>query len=571
MIELVDGFENLDPYLIGTPRQFYIDQGEVYCLRKVCQDCPYLDQGCEIEKEDQIQSDPIPHPRRAIGYEEDSFLILRFKEGQSFETLPKELWDNPYLDKSLYESNLHFILTDPKSIFKVIKGQIRYCGDKQSFEDSPYSEFFDIFDEYIPQHKIAALDYSSIEPKCSTIVANEPAWIEIFKGIPKIVVKEIFIKEELPLPSYVEKIDGKLICFLEGELDKENFEAQCGECNIKEQCNIEREIVKNVAGDWHSLNALGLYQDQFINGDKYEKKRLRTIAKVVGLALNYGGSAWTVSNNMNETVDEAQDKIDNFFRKLSTLQFYMNATKRRVMETGQVSNLFGRIRDMSKWAFSQDPDQKQRRRDAGYAQRTALNHPIQSTCAELLKISMIRVDEWIQEKGYNPLSGKSIPKSFDLTKISYRDFKIGELNSVHDEVVYMMHDDLFDNLICDVYEIMQTKDVIKAFDCDFDLELDCEFDSFRSWTSQEAYLGSKIFFTNNCKNGDIAKIPNTYLIEFEDLTSKILDLLNKQEEIGTFKVAVKTVEGEIFIHEKLFPESFIEELGISFKLANIKE
>jgi len=598
-MELAEGFENLEPYLIGTPRQFYVDQGKVYCLRKSCEDCSIKDE-CEIDSE-QIQVNPIPHPRRAIGYEESSFLILLFKDGCSHTDLPSELWDNPYSDKSMYEANLHFILTNPKSKLRVLKGQIRYYGSIEEFEDSPYSEYFDTFDEYSPQHKVVALDYAAVEPRMSTICSKEPLWIEIFKGTPKPVVKEVEFSDLIldqticdesnnsqedidahrinltvtfkeQKPHYLEYVNGSYFCFLDGELDKENFDTQCDKCNLQDNCSVVRELFKNVAGDWHSLNAEGLYGSEFIDGDKYQKKSLRKISKVVGLALCYGGTAWTVSKNMNETVEEADRKIASFFAKLSTLRFYMNSTKRKVVETGFVANLFNRIRDMRKWAHSQDPDRKQRRSDRGYAQRTALNHPIQSTCAELLKIAMIRVDEYVVEQGLNPLSGVAIPRLFDVPSISYRDFKLGELNSVHDEVVYMVHDDQFDKQICEVYKIMQTKDVVDFFGCGFDLELDCEYDNFRSWTAREAYLGSKIFFIN--KGSDLEALePNTYLFNLDDLTPDLLDKINSYGDsnlssASDFHLAVVDADS-VFIHPNLFPPEFIQGLGLNFKLVNI--
>jgi DNA polymerase I-like protein with 3'-5' exonuclease and polymerase domains len=103
------------------------------------------------------------------------------------------------------------------------------------------------------------------------------------------------------------------------------------------------------------------------------KKDLRNIGKIVGLALCYGGSNYTVSGNMNTNKEDAQNKIDSFFSKLSILNLYMIAAKNKVLEIGKVYNMFGRCRDVSKWAFSQNW------KDKAYAQRTALNHPIQST------------------------------------------------------------------------------------------------------------------------------------------------------------------------------------------------
>ena len=229
-----------------------------------------------------------------------------------------------------------------------------------------------------------------------------------------------------------------------------------------------------------------------------------------------------------------------------------------------VANLFGRIRDVRKWSHSQASDYKQRKKDEGYAQRTALNHPIQSTCADLLKIAMIRVDDWIQEQGLNPLSGQAITNQL-LPQQSYRDFKAGELNSVHDEVVFLIHDELFDELICSIYEIMQTKDVVRALGGDFDLELDCEYDQYRSWTAQEAYLGSRIFFINSRMGNQSEDPPNAYVVNQEDLTCDLMERINTEPSRGEFHLAVEVENGQFGVHDQLFSSDFIEGLGIKYR------
>lgn len=109
----------------------------------------------------------------------------------------------------------------------------------------------------------------------------------------------------------------------------------------------------------------------------------------------YGGSAWTVSRNMGETPEEAQEKIDAFFQELPDLLAYMFRAKRSAIETGYVKNLFGRLRSVV-------ADIQQGRKGIGYAERTALNHPIQSTAGDLLKISTIRISDLIERKKWSP-------------------------------------------------------------------------------------------------------------------------------------------------------------------------
>jgi hypothetical protein len=193
-IEILEDFKDLEIFLIGNPKQFIIYQGETYCIRKECDTCPHIN-NCEFEEE-LIQSNSIEHPRRGIAFEKKSFLVLRLKKGLDFKKdIPKELWDCEYSDLSLNENNIHYILVNTKSKFRVLKGHFRFYGNVSEFETSEYKLYFDIFTNYEPKHYVVAMDLSSIEPKVSTIVSREPEWLKIFQGTPKVVAKEIEIKE----------------------------------------------------------------------------------------------------------------------------------------------------------------------------------------------------------------------------------------------------------------------------------------------------------------------------------------------------------------------------------------
>lgn len=194
-IEISDEFKELVHFLIGTPKQFILEQGNFHCVRKICdENCPYFGGDC-VSEPSQIQVDLIPNARRGIGIEECTFLILLFKEGHSFETLPKELWGNKYAEKATDERNLHFILNNPKFKFHSFKGQLRYYGSAAEFLISPYSEYCYIQDIYEPKHFPVSIDYSAIEPKVTTLQTRTKAYQEIFQGTPKVVVREVEISD----------------------------------------------------------------------------------------------------------------------------------------------------------------------------------------------------------------------------------------------------------------------------------------------------------------------------------------------------------------------------------------
>ena len=382
------------------------------------------------------------------------------------------------------------------------------------------------------------------------------------------------------IPDFVCKIDNKLYCCLQGELDKEHFEDQCKKCSIHKQCKIIQDMYKNVPGDWHALNASGFYGAEFDNcTDKYRRKEIRGISKGCGLALTYGGTSYTLSENMGCTPEEAQVKIDNFFRKLPDLSAYIKRTISDVLKTGKVWNAFGRMRDVSKWSHSKADNYKQRGKDKGFAQRTALNHPIQSFSGDILKVGMIRVDQRIIRDHLNPVYGLAVPQELDLSKISYKDIIAAQLSSVHDELIHMFNEEYMDDQISRTYEVMQIKDVIDKFGMGFDLECDCEFDPWRSWTAKNNYPASKVFLINKLRKGgqdlDVKNLSsNTIIMELKDINPKFLETLAKmnpdQYDSSMVLYYLAVSDGErIFLNNTKYPIDFVNSLGISYKQAYI--
>ena len=83
-IKIKPKFKEFTPYLIGNPRQFFVDRGRIICVRDTsegkhspCEDC-FHNQTCS-NTQIKISTVPIPQARRAIALEETPFLVLRIK------------------------------------------------------------------------------------------------------------------------------------------------------------------------------------------------------------------------------------------------------------------------------------------------------------------------------------------------------------------------------------------------------------------------------------------------------------------------------------------------------------
>jgi len=118
----------------------------------------------------------------------------------------------------------------------------------------------------------------------------------------------------------------------------------------------------------------------------------RRAAKVVNFGIVYGLSAFGLSQNLGIEPSEARKFIDAYFEKYAGVRAFIDATLEQTRRDGKVTTLFGRIRPI--------PDiNSKNATQRGFAERTAVNTPLQGTAADLIKLAMIRIDEEIRKRG----------------------------------------------------------------------------------------------------------------------------------------------------------------------------
>jgi DNA polymerase-1 len=118
----------------------------------------------------------------------------------------------------------------------------------------------------------------------------------------------------------------------------------------------------------------------------------RRQAKVVNFGIVYGLSAFGLSQQLGITTGEAKKFIDAYFEKYAGVRLFIDVTLEKARRDQKVSTLFGRIRPIPD-INSKNPTQR------GFAERTAVNTPLQGTAADLIKVAMIRIDEEIRRRG----------------------------------------------------------------------------------------------------------------------------------------------------------------------------
>ncbi|WP_438332911.1 DNA polymerase I [Burkholderia pseudomallei] len=118
----------------------------------------------------------------------------------------------------------------------------------------------------------------------------------------------------------------------------------------------------------------------------------RRIAKVINFGLIYGMSSFGLASNLGITRDAAKLYIDRYFLRYPGVARYMEETRMRAKEKGYVETVFGRRLWLPEINGGNGP-----RRQA--AERAAINAPMQGTAADLIKLSMIAVDDWLERGG----------------------------------------------------------------------------------------------------------------------------------------------------------------------------
>ncbi|HVC11618.1 MAG TPA: DNA polymerase, partial [Burkholderiales bacterium] len=117
----------------------------------------------------------------------------------------------------------------------------------------------------------------------------------------------------------------------------------------------------------------------------------RRTAKVINFGLIYGMSSFGLAQNLGIERATAQAYIDSYFSRYPGVKRYMDETRERARRTGYVETVFGRRLWLPELA-SGSPARRQA------AERAAINAPMQGTAADLIKLAMVAVQDWLERE-----------------------------------------------------------------------------------------------------------------------------------------------------------------------------
>lgn len=198
---------------------------------------------------------------------------------------------------------------------------------------------------------------------------------------------------------------------------------------------IELRIVAAISGDPNMCEAFKLKKDihtataaKVYNIDENEvTKEMRYKAKSVNFGIIYGQGAFGLSENLKISRGEAREIIENYKKQFVNIQQYMDRQMKFAQQNGYVETLLGRkrwLKDINSANFTV----------RGYAERNAINMPIQGTAADMIKLAMIKIDKEFKQ----------------------RNFKSKMILQVHDELVFDACVDEVEAIKPIIIECMQT-------------------------------------------------------------------------------------------------------------------
>ncbi len=175
--------------------------------------------------------------------------------------------------------------------------------------------------------------------------------------------------------------------------------------------------------DIHSITASKVYKVplEAVTGD------MRRKAKMVNFGIIYGISAFGLSQRLSIPRKEASEIIEAYFKEFPSIKHYMDSIVNKARELGYVETLLGRrryLRDIHSRNMTM----------RGFAERNAINAPIQGSAADMIKLAMIRIHEFLKKER----------------------MRSKMLLQVHDELVFDMHRDEQTKLTHAVQEIMSS-------------------------------------------------------------------------------------------------------------------
>ncbi len=351
---------------------------------------------------------------------------IPFLSGYSAE-LEKDI---AIIEQEIFElAGEHFNIDSPKQLGPILFEKLKITDEIKKTKTGQYSTAEDILSKYIHSHPIVEkiLDYRELRKLKSTYVDAIPALVQSTTGRLHTSFMQT-VAATGRLSSNNPNIQNIPIRTEKGRKIRKAFVARDENHTIlsADYSQIELRVIASMSEDPNMCEAFKSGADVHqataskvfhVNMDEVTKE-MRSKAKAVNFGIIYGQGAFGLAQNLGISRTEAKEIIDSYFQQFSTLKNFQSDQIERAKQTGFVTTLLGRKRQL--------PDINSKNAIVrGFAERNAINAPIQGSAADIIKLAMIKIYQAFQVR---QLKSKMILQVhdelvFDVLKSELNDVK----------------------------------------------------------------------------------------------------------------------------------------------------
>lgn len=346
--------------------------------------------------------------------------------------------DLEILQKEIYSlAGTEFNIGSPKQLGEVLFDKMKLLDKTKKTKTGQYATGEEVLSKLAGEHEIARkiLEYREYEKLRSTYVEALPKMVSktdhrIHSDFRQAVAATGRLSSNNPnlqnIPIRTEKgrmIRGAFVPrgndFLFMSADYSQIELRIAASFANDQTMIE--AFKNKR-DIHTTTAAKVFKVAL----EEVTPDMRRKAKEVNFGILYGSTAFGLSQNLNIARTEAAEMIESYFTEFSAIKRYMDDAINMAREKEFVETILGRrryLRDINSRNVT----------TRGFAERNAINAPIQGSAADIIKIAMVNIHRWLQKE---KLQSKMILQ-------------------VHDELVFDLHKEEIDIVKPKVIELMK--------------------------------------------------------------------------------------------------------------------
>ncbi|HEY2931639.1 MAG TPA: DNA polymerase I [Acidobacteriota bacterium] len=326
-------------------------------------------------------------------------------DSQMFERMSAEMdQEIQRLTGRIYElAGQEFNINSPKQLGEILFDKLNIPSLKKTKKSRTYSTGVEVLEQLAEEYEIPRLilDYRELTKLKSTYLDVLPKLVRPHSGRIHTRYNQMAAATGR-LSSSDPNLQNVPIKGERGKKIRGGFIAGDGNVLVTaDYSQIELRVMAHLSGDPVLLDAFQKGEDIHqrtaveVFGEKAGENpaHYRRLAKVFNFGIMYGLSAFGLSRDLKIPRGESQAFIQNYFTRYAGVKKWLDATIEFAREHGYVETMFGRVRQI--------PEINNRNWNvAGFAERTAINAPIQGSAADLIKIAMIRIHRRLESEGF---------------------------------------------------------------------------------------------------------------------------------------------------------------------------